>query len=481
MLLSPERTLRRKVQEIILARQLSQKLSKEEILALYLNQIYYGHGRYGCEEAARYYFGKSVRDVEPRRGGAARRACRRARSGSRRASTPTRPRPASATCSGRWPSAASSTARPRSEVAAPADPARARAGVGARHGRRRRSTSSAASARRALGDKAACEAGLTVHDHHRRPPAGAGARVARARARGSRRAPGLPRAVGAPRGQGARHATRAAAREARTRRRASRTREHRRGRSSNARRARTRADAEAAASCSSTSARARCRSEGVRRLQPRAPLRARGPSRSPSASSRATSCACASAPIARAPRAAPLPLALELGPQAAMVVMDPHTREVLALVGGYDYHAGGVRSRRARRTASRARRSSRSSTRRRSSPGRSRPATIVNDAPEVYELLEAAELREGGVPRARPRRAPRSRSRSTPSPSRCCRISGSTRRARSRRASASRRRIPPDVGLSLALGSLVGDAARAGQRLRHLRERRACRRRSRSS
>jgi penicillin-binding protein 1A len=63
MLLTPERTLRRKVQEIILARQLSQKLSKEEVLALYLNQIYYGHGRYGCEEAARYFFGKSVRDV----------------------------------------------------------------------------------------------------------------------------------------------------------------------------------------------------------------------------------------------------------------------------------------------------------------------------------------------------------------------------------------------------------------------------------
>lgn len=63
MLLSPERTMRRKVQEIILARELSQKLSKEEVLALYLNQIYYGHGRYGCEEAARFFFGKSVRDV----------------------------------------------------------------------------------------------------------------------------------------------------------------------------------------------------------------------------------------------------------------------------------------------------------------------------------------------------------------------------------------------------------------------------------
>jgi penicillin-binding protein 1A len=62
-LLTPERTLRRKVQEIILARQLSQKFSKEEVLSLYLNQIYYGHGRYGCEEAARYFFGKSVRDI----------------------------------------------------------------------------------------------------------------------------------------------------------------------------------------------------------------------------------------------------------------------------------------------------------------------------------------------------------------------------------------------------------------------------------
>src|SRR6185369_1073692 len=62
-LLSPERTLRRKVQEIILARQLSQKLTKDEVLGLYLNQIYYGHGRYGCEEAARYFFGKSVRDI----------------------------------------------------------------------------------------------------------------------------------------------------------------------------------------------------------------------------------------------------------------------------------------------------------------------------------------------------------------------------------------------------------------------------------
>ena len=64
LLLTPERSMRRKVQEIILARRLSEKLSKEDVLALYLNQIYYGHGRYGCEEAARYFFGKSVRELD---------------------------------------------------------------------------------------------------------------------------------------------------------------------------------------------------------------------------------------------------------------------------------------------------------------------------------------------------------------------------------------------------------------------------------
>jgi len=64
LLLTPERTFKRKVQEIILAHRLSEKLSKEEVLGLYLNQIYYGHGRYGCEEAARYFFGKSVRDID---------------------------------------------------------------------------------------------------------------------------------------------------------------------------------------------------------------------------------------------------------------------------------------------------------------------------------------------------------------------------------------------------------------------------------
>lgn len=62
-LLSPERTYERKIKEAILARRLEQNLSKDEILYLYLNQIYFGHGRYGVEEAALFFFGKKARDL----------------------------------------------------------------------------------------------------------------------------------------------------------------------------------------------------------------------------------------------------------------------------------------------------------------------------------------------------------------------------------------------------------------------------------
>lgn len=64
VLLVPERTYERKIKETILARRLEHELSKDEILSLYLNQIYLGHGRYGVEEAARYYFGKKVRELD---------------------------------------------------------------------------------------------------------------------------------------------------------------------------------------------------------------------------------------------------------------------------------------------------------------------------------------------------------------------------------------------------------------------------------
>ncbi|MFO0581600.1 MAG: PBP1A family penicillin-binding protein [Anaeromyxobacter sp.] len=62
-LLSSDGRLKRKVKEFVLAPRLEENLSKDEILYLYLNQIYLGHLRYGMEEAARFYFGKSVRDV----------------------------------------------------------------------------------------------------------------------------------------------------------------------------------------------------------------------------------------------------------------------------------------------------------------------------------------------------------------------------------------------------------------------------------
>lgn len=60
MLLTPEKRISRKIKEAILATRLEQKLTKDEILYLYLNQIYLGAGAYGVEAAAETYFGKSV-------------------------------------------------------------------------------------------------------------------------------------------------------------------------------------------------------------------------------------------------------------------------------------------------------------------------------------------------------------------------------------------------------------------------------------
>jgi len=63
LLLSPERKLKRKIKEAILAYRIEKYLSKDEILFLYLNQIYLGHGAYGVEIASRTYFGKKTRDL----------------------------------------------------------------------------------------------------------------------------------------------------------------------------------------------------------------------------------------------------------------------------------------------------------------------------------------------------------------------------------------------------------------------------------
>ena len=63
MVVGNERSYTRKMREAILARELEQMLSKDDILHIYLNQIYFGAGAYGVEAAARTYFGKSVREV----------------------------------------------------------------------------------------------------------------------------------------------------------------------------------------------------------------------------------------------------------------------------------------------------------------------------------------------------------------------------------------------------------------------------------
>lgn len=60
MLLTPEKSYSRKIKEAILAKRMEDKLSKDEILYLYLNQIYLGGGAYGVQAAAETYFGKGV-------------------------------------------------------------------------------------------------------------------------------------------------------------------------------------------------------------------------------------------------------------------------------------------------------------------------------------------------------------------------------------------------------------------------------------
>lgn len=63
LFLSHERSLKRKVQEVLLALWLEAKFSKDQILTLYLNRVYLGAGTYGMEAAAQRYFDRSARDV----------------------------------------------------------------------------------------------------------------------------------------------------------------------------------------------------------------------------------------------------------------------------------------------------------------------------------------------------------------------------------------------------------------------------------
>jgi penicillin-binding protein 1A len=63
LFLSPQKKFERKIREAILAVRMELVFSKDEILEMYLNQIYYGHGSYGIAAAARTYFGKELKDL----------------------------------------------------------------------------------------------------------------------------------------------------------------------------------------------------------------------------------------------------------------------------------------------------------------------------------------------------------------------------------------------------------------------------------
>ena len=63
LMLTPEKSYERKLKEMILAYRLEQQFSKDEILNLYLNQIFFGNNAYGVEAAARTYFAKNAADL----------------------------------------------------------------------------------------------------------------------------------------------------------------------------------------------------------------------------------------------------------------------------------------------------------------------------------------------------------------------------------------------------------------------------------
>jgi penicillin-binding protein 1A len=66
LFLTPDKSLERKLKEAVLALELERRYSKDRILEMYLNQVYFGQGSYGVEAAARTYFGKGVSELTVR-------------------------------------------------------------------------------------------------------------------------------------------------------------------------------------------------------------------------------------------------------------------------------------------------------------------------------------------------------------------------------------------------------------------------------
>lgn len=61
--LTPEQSLQRKIKEAVLALEFEMRYSKESILELYLNRVYFGEGAYGIQSASRAYFDKDSKDL----------------------------------------------------------------------------------------------------------------------------------------------------------------------------------------------------------------------------------------------------------------------------------------------------------------------------------------------------------------------------------------------------------------------------------
>jgi penicillin-binding protein 1A len=481
LLLTPERSLKRKVQEIILAHRLSEKFSKEEILALYLNQIYYGHGRYGCEEAARYFFGKSVKEIDlaeaallaglpqsperlsPRKHPDAAKARQRyvlgqmadhgfidRKTAEKIAAQPIRLARETAAARGLAAEEADVVSRflaekvgenaayqsgttvattldARLQEMARTSVERGLEELDARQGFRGPSGHVAARAldsqRRELGKSYAkflkgteIVEGIVIRfekDATSPTSAKLGKLFVDVGAGVPANAPAPPPVPTTGKGKG-RQAQRAKAPPPPELPPPTR---------------------EGVVDFSLEPRYAKGQKPIADRFKPGDLVRVRLDTDRPHGEE------------------GPLPLALELGPQAAMVVMDPTTREILALVGGYDYHAGGFdRTQRARRqpgsafkpvfyaAAVEARRIT--------------PATVLNDAPEVYDLwkpqnYEKEEFR--GPVRVRTALA---HSINTVAIKVLADVGLDQTRAFATRVGVTSP-IPPDVGLSLALGTLV--------------------------
>jgi penicillin-binding protein 1A len=482
LLLTPERNMKRKIQEIILARRLSEKLSKEDVLALYLNQIYYGHGRYGCEEAARYFFGKSVRDVDLAEAALL-------------AGLPQSPERLSPR---KHPEAAK--ARQRYVLGQMADHGfierKEAERIAAQPIRLARETAAARGVAAEevdvvtrfladkLGESAAFEAGTTVAttlDAHLQEQA----RTSLERgledldARQGFRGPSghvtgnlldvQRRELGKSYAKFLKGSEIVEGIVLRF--------EKDTGSSASAKNGRLFVDVGAGVPANAPAPPAPVAAGKGKSAKPAQKKVKAPPPPLPPPSREGVVDFSLEPRYAKGPKPlgdrfkpgdlvrvrlaedrphteeGPLPLALELGPQAAMVVMDPTTREILALVGGYDYHAGGFdRSTRARRQ-----------------PGSAfkpviygaaieahkiTPATILNDAPEVYELwkpqnYEKEEFR--GPVRVRTALA---QSINTVAIKVLSEVGLDQARAFATRVGVTSP-IESDVGLSLALGSLV--------------------------